>query len=224
MADHPRPNSWMEQRSPGRSSKTANCGRRRSPSELADALPGRRARGQRSRFGHLRQDEAGRCERIRRRFSVGRVTREQRPKKWLPPSRTFLQTRGSMAFFSSTPFPRASTRRAAFEAIVPGQGRRRGHQGLLRLHGLRLPGFASCTPGGIMRLLDEYDVHLTGKHAVVIGRSPILGKPIGMLLLARDATVTYCHSRTEDLPAIVRTADIVVAAVGRPALRPGRLD
>ena len=67
-----------------------------------------------------------------------------------------------------------------------------------------------------MRLLDEYDVRLTGRHAVVIGRSPILGKPMGMLLLARDATVTYCHSRTEDLPSIVRTADIVVAAVGWP--------
>ena len=79
-----------------------------------------------------------------------------------------------------------------------------------------LPGFASCTPAGIMRLLDAYAIDPTGKHAVVIGRSPILGKPIGMLLLARDATVTYCHSRTEDLPAMVRTADMVVAAVGRP--------
>lgn len=78
-----------------------------------------------------------------------------------------------------------------------------------------LPGFVSCTPGGIMRLLDAYSVELAGKHAVVIGRSPILGKPIGMLLLARDATVTYCHSHTDDLPSIVRDGDIVVAAVGR---------
>jgi len=79
-----------------------------------------------------------------------------------------------------------------------------------------LPGFVSCTPGGIVRLLDAYRVELAGKHAVVIGRSPILGKPIGMLLLARDATVTYCHSHTAELPSIVRDADIVVAAVGRP--------
>ena len=77
-------------------------------------------------------------------------------------------------------------------------------------------GFESCTPAGIMRLLDHYDVELSGAHAVVIGRSPILGKPAAMLLLARDATVTMCHSRTRDLPSIVRTADIVVAAVGRP--------
>jgi methylenetetrahydrofolate dehydrogenase (NADP+)/methenyltetrahydrofolate cyclohydrolase len=66
-----------------------------------------------------------------------------------------------------------------------------------------LPGFQSCTPGGILRLLDEYDIETAGKHAVVVGRSAILGKPVGMLLLARDATVTYCHSRTADLPAIV---------------------
>jgi methylenetetrahydrofolate dehydrogenase (NADP+)/methenyltetrahydrofolate cyclohydrolase len=79
------------------------------------------------------------------------------------------------------------------------------------------PGFASCTPGGIMRLLDAYDVDIEGMDAVVIGRSPILGKPVGMLLLARNATVTYCHSRTRHLPDVVRRADLVVAAVGRPA-------
>jgi methylenetetrahydrofolate dehydrogenase (NADP+)/methenyltetrahydrofolate cyclohydrolase len=75
-----------------------------------------------------------------------------------------------------------------------------------------LPGPVSCTAGGIMRLLDAYGVGLAGKHAVVIGRSPILGKPAGMLLLGWDATVTYCHSRTRKLPEIVRRADLVVAA------------
>lgn len=79
-------------------------------------------------------------------------------------------------------------------------------------------GFHSCTPGGILRLLDAYEVPLAGQHAVVVGRSPILGKPVGMLLLARDATVTYCHSRTRDLAEHVREADVVVAAVGRPEL------
>jgi len=77
-------------------------------------------------------------------------------------------------------------------------------------------GFESCTPGGIVRLLDHYGVNLEGAPAVVIGRSPILGKPVGMLLLARNATVTYCHSRTTDLQAHVASADIVVAAVGIP--------
>ena len=80
------------------------------------------------------------------------------------------------------------------------------------------PGFASCTPAGIVRLLDAYEVTLAGQDAVVVGRSPILGRPVGMLLLARDATVTFCHSKTADLAAAVRRADIVVAAVGRPEL------
>lgn len=80
------------------------------------------------------------------------------------------------------------------------------------------PGFASCTPGGIIRLLDAYELPLAGRHAVVVGRSRILGKPVGMLLLERDATVTFCHSHTLDLADRVAEADLVVAAVGRPEL------
>jgi methylenetetrahydrofolate dehydrogenase (NADP+)/methenyltetrahydrofolate cyclohydrolase len=106
--------------------------------------------------------------------------------------------------------------RAAFEAIAPDKDVDGVTMHSFAAMGFGLPGFLSCTPGGIMRLLDEYEVDLTGKHAVVVGRSPILGKPVGMLLLGRDATVTYCHSRTVDLPSIVREADVLVAAVGRP--------
>lgn len=76
--------------------------------------------------------------------------------------------------------------------------------------------YGSATPAGIMRLLDHYQLAIEGKHAVVVGRSPILGKPMAMMLLNRHATVTICHSRTRDLPQIVRQAEIVVAAVGRP--------
>ena len=76
--------------------------------------------------------------------------------------------------------------------------------------------FGSCTPYGIMRLLDHYEIPLNGKHAVVIGRSPILGKPMAMMLLNANATVTICHSKTEDLPSVVAQADIVVGAVGIP--------
>ncbi|MGB8407090.1 MAG: hypothetical protein WCE30_23825 [Mycobacterium sp.] len=72
-----------------------------------------------------------------------------------------------------------------------------------------------------MRLLDAYNVDPTGQRAVVIGRSSILGKPVGMLLLAKDATVTYCHSKTPDLAATIREADILIAAVGRPELIKG---
>jgi methylenetetrahydrofolate dehydrogenase (NADP+)/methenyltetrahydrofolate cyclohydrolase len=80
------------------------------------------------------------------------------------------------------------------------------------------PGFASCTPAGIMHLLDTYNVPLAARHAVVVGRSPILGKSLGMLLLARDTTLTYRHSKTTDLPDVVAQADILIAAVGRPEL------
>lgn len=76
--------------------------------------------------------------------------------------------------------------------------------------------YGSATPAGIMRLLAEYAIAIEGKHAVVVGRSPILGKPMAMMLLNAHATVTLCHSRTNDLPALVRQADIVVGAVGRP--------
>ena len=76
--------------------------------------------------------------------------------------------------------------------------------------------YGSCTPYGIMRLLEYYKIPLSGKHAVVVGRSPILGKPMAMMLLNANATVTICHSKTEDLPSIISKADIVVGAVGIP--------
>ena len=76
--------------------------------------------------------------------------------------------------------------------------------------------FGSATPAGIMALLTHYGVAIAGKHAVVVGRSPILGKPMAMMLLNCHATVTICHSRTTALPEMVRRADIVVGAVGKP--------
>jgi len=80
---------------------------------------------------------------------------------------------------------------------------------------LGLDGFRSCTPAGIMTLLKRYDLSVQGKKAVVIGRSNIVGKPLALMLLQENATVTICHSRTKDLPAEVRQADFVFAAVGR---------
>ncbi|MBT3851011.1 MAG: bifunctional 5,10-methylene-tetrahydrofolate dehydrogenase/5,10-methylene-tetrahydrofolate cyclohydrolase [Gammaproteobacteria bacterium] len=78
--------------------------------------------------------------------------------------------------------------------------------------------YGSCTPAGIMRMLEHYKVEISGKHAVVIGRSPILGKPMAMMLLNKNATVTICHSRTKNLEEHVKNADIVVGAVGVPRL------
>lgn len=76
--------------------------------------------------------------------------------------------------------------------------------------------YGSATPQGIMTLLNHYQIPLEGKHAVVVGRSAILGKPMAMMLLAANATVTICHSRTQNLAALIKQADIVVGAVGKP--------
>jgi methylenetetrahydrofolate dehydrogenase (NADP+) / methenyltetrahydrofolate cyclohydrolase len=89
------------------------------------------------------------------------------------------------------------------------------------LHGE--PTFVAATPAGIMELLRAYEVPLTGARAVVVGRSNIVGKPMGLLLLAEHATVTICHSRTRDLPLVVKEADVVVAAVGRAGMITGEM-
>ena len=81
-----------------------------------------------------------------------------------------------------------------------------------------LSAYGSCTPAGIMRILEFYDVDICGMNAVVVGRSPILGKPMAMMLLNKNATVTICHSRTKELENHVRNADLVVGAVGVPKL------
>jgi methylenetetrahydrofolate dehydrogenase (NADP+)/methenyltetrahydrofolate cyclohydrolase len=84
-----------------------------------------------------------------------------------------------------------------------------------------LPGFRCATPLGMMKLLDHYGIACEGKHAVVIGRSNILGKPAALMLLEKNATVTIAHSKTQDLPSLVKQADILVAAVGRPEMVKG---
>lgn len=81
-----------------------------------------------------------------------------------------------------------------------------------------LDGFRACTPAGVMEMLRAYDIDPTGMHAVVVGRSTIVGKPMALLLLEANATVTVCHSRTRDLAAVCREADLLVAAIGRPKM------
>jgi methylenetetrahydrofolate dehydrogenase (NADP+)/methenyltetrahydrofolate cyclohydrolase len=78
------------------------------------------------------------------------------------------------------------------------------------------PAYGSATPAGIMRMLRHYDLEVAGKHAVVVGRSPILGKPAAMMLLNANATVTICHSKTRGLPKLIGVADIVVGSLGKP--------
>ncbi|MCI3921267.1 bifunctional 5,10-methylene-tetrahydrofolate dehydrogenase/5,10-methylene-tetrahydrofolate cyclohydrolase [Paenibacillus sp. TRM 82003] len=114
------------------------------------------------------------------------------------------------------PVPHHIDERAAFEAIAIEKD----------VDGVTMLGYAqnafgralfpSCTPAAIVEILDYYNIPIEGRHAVVIGRSPILGKPVSAMLLNRNATVTICHSKTENLPEIVKLGDIVVAAVGKP--------
>jgi methylenetetrahydrofolate dehydrogenase (NADP+)/methenyltetrahydrofolate cyclohydrolase len=119
------------------------------------------------------------------------------------------------------PVPKQIDERAAFEAI----SLEKDVDGVTCLGFGRMamgcPAYGSATPAGIMRLLDHCKIEMEGRLAVVVGRSPILGKPMAMMLLNRNATVIICHSKTKNLPDIVRQADIVVGAVGRPELIKG---
>jgi len=116
------------------------------------------------------------------------------------------------------PLPKQIDSRKVIEAIDPAKdvdGLHPMNAGFLFTGG---PAFIPCTPYGILKMLDHENVELKGKHAVVVGRSNLVGKPAALLLLSRHATVTICHSRTEDLPSVVRTGDVVVAAVGRAGM------
>lgn len=116
------------------------------------------------------------------------------------------------------PVPRGIDERACFDAIDS----RKDVDGVTCLGfgrmGMGESAYGSCTPAGIMSLLKFYEIPLAGKHAVVVGRSAILGKPMALMLLNQNATVTICHSKTADLPAFVAQADILIGAVGKPEL------
>jgi methylenetetrahydrofolate dehydrogenase (NADP+) / methenyltetrahydrofolate cyclohydrolase len=116
------------------------------------------------------------------------------------------------------PLPKGFDEEAALERISPDKdadGLHPENMGRL-VRGIRAA--RACTPWGVMAMLDHYGIDPAGKRAVVIGRSSIVGKPMALMLLERNATVTMCHSRTADLPAVCREADILVAAVGRPKM------
>jgi len=119
------------------------------------------------------------------------------------------------------PLPKGINERRVLESIVP----EKDVDGFHPINVGRLmtgePCLVACTPAGCMRLIDSTGVELKGKHAVVVGRSNIVGKPAAILLLERHATVTICHSRTADLAAEVGRADVLVAAVGRAKMIPG---
>ena len=114
------------------------------------------------------------------------------------------------------PVPRQIDERKCFDAISLEKDVDGVNSASFGLMSMGEESYVSATPLGIMRILKEYNIELAGKHAVVVGRSAILGKPVAQLLLNENCTVTICHSRTNNLPEILRTADIVVGAVGKP--------
>lgn len=113
------------------------------------------------------------------------------------------------------PLPRAINETAIIEAIDPAKDVDGFHPVNAGKLAMGRPVFVPCTPAGIMELLDDCGVEIRGVNACVVGRSQIVGRPMAQLLLQRDATVTICHSRTRDLAAVTRTADLLVVAIGR---------
>ncbi|MDN4594073.1 bifunctional methylenetetrahydrofolate dehydrogenase/methenyltetrahydrofolate cyclohydrolase FolD [Polycladomyces subterraneus] len=116
------------------------------------------------------------------------------------------------------PLPKHISEEKVIDAIVPEKDVDGFHPISVGNLVIGKPGFLPCTPHGIMELLRRYEIPLAGKHAVVIGRSNIVGKPVSLLLQRENATVTMCHSKTVDLPSVARQADILIAAVGKPHL------
>ena len=114
------------------------------------------------------------------------------------------------------PLPKQIDPRKVIDAISPAKDVDGFHPVSVGMLHLGRPALVPCTPAGVIRLIESTGETIEGKHAVVIGRSDIVGKPMGALLLQRNATVTICHSRTRDLPSVARQADILVAAIGRP--------
>lgn len=119
------------------------------------------------------------------------------------------------------PLPKHLDQRQVLEAIAPEKDVDCFHPRNVGTMFIGEAGFLPCTPAGVMALLDEYGIDPAGKHAVVLGRSNIVGKPMAMLLLGRNATVTICHSKTPDLAGICRQADILVSAVGKVGMVTG---
>lgn len=124
-------------------------------------------------------------------------------------------------FLVQLPLPPGLNETEVIEAIDPGKDVDGFHPVNVGRLWSGLEGMVPCTPAGILRLIKTLGVDLTGMHAVVVGRSNIVGKPVASLLLRENATVTVAHSRTRDLPDLCRTADVLVAAVGRPRLIQG---
>jgi methylenetetrahydrofolate dehydrogenase (NADP+)/methenyltetrahydrofolate cyclohydrolase len=115
-----------------------------------------------------------------------------------------------------SPLPEGLDEARAFSRIDPAKDVDGFHPENVGRLVLNRPGLRSCTPAGVIELLDHYEIDLTGREVVVVGRSNIVGKPVALLALHRNATVTIVHSRTRDLPSVTRRAEVLIVAIGRP--------
>ena len=163
------------------------------------------------------------------RGEVGIASRQLRPPADVPQADLLALIRDLNAdpavhgILVQLPLPTPLDERAVLESVAPEKdvdGFTFGNVGRLVEN---QPRFVPCTPAGILELLDREQVALQGRRAVVVGRSEIVGKPVALLLLHRHATVTICHSRTADLAAETRRADVLIAAAGRPRLIRGEM-
>ena len=156
------------------------------------------------------------CERMGLRSNIVRLDKETTTEELLEVIDRLNEDRAVCGILLQHPVPKHIDERECFDRIAMSKDVDGVNSASFGKMAMDRDAYISATPYGIIRLLKHYNIEMAGKHAVVVGRSAILGKPMAMLLLKENCTVTVCHSRTENLPEIVKTADIVVGAVGKP--------
>ena len=156
------------------------------------------------------------CERMGLRSNIVRLPKETTTEELLAVIDNLNADNAVCGILLQHPVPKTIDERECFDRILPSKDVDGVNSASFGRMAMDKDAYISATPYGIIRLLKHYNIEMAGKRAVVVGRSAILGKPMAMLLLRENCTVTVCHSRTENLPDIVKTADIVVGAVGKP--------
>lgn len=156
------------------------------------------------------------CERVGLGSKIIRLSEDSNTEDLLTEIKRLNEDKSICGILLQHPTPKHIDERKCFDAIAIEKDVDGVNSQTFGKMALGEKSYLPATPYGIMRLLEYYGIELEGKNAVVVGRSAILGKPIAMLLLASNCTVTICHSKTKNLPEICKTADIIVGAVGKP--------